>query len=138
VSFDVYVQFFEAGRAIGIAPELVRAAFAGQVEVVDDDYWILRFGDESTDLFLGPAPADATRLHSLAFHRPVADDRLWRGIFALLDAPGAVFHFPGGGAPRVRRMEAIDAMPAPLRDAMGPGVIVRNAGELANAIANPT
>lgn len=133
MSFDAYVQFFANGREAGIAPDLVRAAFPGLVEVLDDDYWLLRFGEgATTDLFLRPASSDPHLVHSLSFHKPAGDARLWRGIFALLGNAGAVFHCPGGGPAVVR-----DASSPHLSDAMrdGFGAVQAIADEAALAAA---
>jgi hypothetical protein len=138
VSFDVYVQFFADGREAGIAASVVRDAFPGLVEVLDDDYWLLRFGvDTTTDLFLRPPASDPNAVHSLSFHRPAEDARLWQGIWELLATPGAVFHFPGASAPFVRLAASREAMPASLRGAMGEAVVAREVGELTHAAGVP-
>jgi hypothetical protein len=120
VSFDVYVQFFRAGQESCIAEDVVRAAFPGLVEVLDDDYWLLRFGaDETTDLFLGLATPDPHAVHSLSFHRPGVDARLWDGIWELLATPGALFHFPGGGPAQVRDAGSVVHVPAGRQEGFG-------------------
>ena len=116
MSFDVYVQFFAAGGPAGVALPMIRAAFPVPIEVVDDDYWKLHFGEEQwTDLFLQPLPHDGERMHSLSFHRPVDDARLWDGIFELLGESGAVFHFPGEAPPRVRDAASLEQLPEAFR-----------------------
>ena len=135
MSFDAYVQFFANGAEAGIAPDHVRDAFPGLVEVLDDDYWLLRFGDDSaTDLFLRPASHDPQLVHSLSFHKPAGDARLWHGIFALLGNDGAVFHCPGGGPAQVRDAESLQLSES-LRAGFGGVQSVADAAALAAAFA---
>jgi hypothetical protein len=137
VSFDVYVQYFAAGQPAGIDEARVRGAFAeARIEDVDDDYWILHFDDDdaTTDLFLGPHPLDPARVHGVSLHRPARAQALWDGIWRLLDAPGAVFHFPGVHAPLVRDPGAAAALPPDLRAALGAPVQAQSAQALLDAL----
>jgi hypothetical protein len=131
MSFDAYVQFHAAGLATGIPADTVRAVFPVPIETVDDDYWMLHFAaDATTDLLFTPPAPGSPLLHSLTFHRPCGDARLWHGLWELLDHPGAIFLFPGCRAPLVRRTEAADAMPAALANGFDATVHVGDAIEL--------
>jgi hypothetical protein len=125
MSFEVYVQFFHEGRETIVSEAAVRGAFPGLVEVVDEDYWRLRFGqDDTTDLFLAPAANGAPGVHTLSFHRPGHDARLWSGIWQLLAMPGAVYFHPGSLALVLRDAAAVAHLPAALRDARGEAIVV--------------
>jgi hypothetical protein len=135
MSFDVYLQFFHERTPAGVSPESVRTAFPVPIEVLDDDYWRLGFGaQDTTDLFLGPADDAPAQVHRLSFHRPCADARLWRGLWHLLEAPGAVLHFPGSAA-LVRHAAAGEGLPADLREALGAIVVVAGPEALQHAYA---
>jgi hypothetical protein len=130
MSFDVYVQFFADGLETGVAEAAVRAAFPGLVEVLDDDYWLLRFGaDDTTDLFLALAAAEPHGVHTLSFHRPGDDVRLWAGIWQLLANPGAVYFYPESRA-LVRDAAAIRHLPAAMVEARGGADVIAHAGAL--------
>jgi hypothetical protein len=130
MSFDVYVQFFRAGGDAGIDADSIRAVFGDLVEVVDEDYWKLRFGGETTDLFLGPLPADVARFHSLSFHRPGRDARLWDGIWSLLATPGAIAYWPGEAPVFARDGASAAEVPERLREARGEAEVLADATEL--------
>ena len=132
MSFDVYVQFFVAGRESGVPEDSVRAAFPGLVEVLDEDYWLLRFdADTTTDLFLRLQADDPARIHCLSFHRPADDARLWTGIWTLLATPGAAFHFPGATSTLVREADSMRDVP----EALGGVRVVTDLQALPAAIA---
>jgi hypothetical protein len=130
MSFDVYVQFFRGGADAGIEADAIRAAFDGAVEVVDEDYWKLHFGAETTDLFLGPLAGDAGRVHSVSFHRPVRDARLWDGVWQLLATTGAVVHWPGDDPAYARDAASLGEIPERLRESRGEPEVVGTASAL--------
>src|SRR5689334_7237330 len=96
MSFDVYLQCFDGGRKSGFPLARLRAVFRDNLVELEEDFWQLQFSDsDSSDLFLQPVATDTTLIHTLSVHRPSADPRLWKALFALLEAPGTMFHFPG-------------------------------------------
>jgi hypothetical protein len=130
MSFDVYVQFFRAGGDAGIEADAIRTAFDGAVEVVDEDYWKLHFGAETTDLFLGPLAGDSGRVHSVSIHRPVRDPRLWDGVWQLLATHGAVVHWPGDDPAYARGAASLQEIPMRLREARGEPEVLASAEAL--------
>ncbi|MGH8051264.1 MAG: hypothetical protein ACRERV_02545 [Methylococcales bacterium] len=131
MSFDLYLQVFENGRAVGVAPEIIRATFGQYLIEVEEDFWQVQYDvDESSDLFLQPAPGDATLIHSLSIHRPCRDIRLWEAVWRLLKMSGSIFYFPGCNAPLARDPMASLAMPSEMRKSLGDPVIVHSAQEI--------
>jgi hypothetical protein len=130
MSFDVYVQFYRAGADAGIEAAAIRDAFGHAVEEADEDYWKLHFGAETTDLFLGPMASDPTRFHSLSFHRPGRDARLWEGIWQLLGTPGAIVYWPGEAPVFAREAASVGEVSARLREARGAPEVVADAAAL--------
>lgn len=52
MSFDLYLQAFQNGKAAGMAPEIIRNAFGKYVIEIEEDFWQVQYGaDESSDIF---------------------------------------------------------------------------------------
>ena len=134
MSFQLYLQAWREGEAAGIPIALIRSAFAACFTEIEEDFWQLRFGSETTDLFLQAQPSDPSLIHNLSFDRPSRDLRLWEGIWSLLGVPGTVFYFPDCSAPLVRDSRAEAAIPPSLLKALGEPVIVSTALDIFQAI----
>lgn len=131
MSFDLYLQVFEDGRAAGVTPEIIRATFGQYLVEVEEDFWQVQYDvDESSDLFLQNVPGDTGLIHSLSIHRPCRDIRLWEAVWRLLKMPGTIFYFPGCNAPLARDPAAVSAMPSEMRRSLGDPVVVHNALEI--------
>ena len=135
MSFDLYLQVFENGRAVGVAPEIIRNAFGKYVVELDEDYWQVQYAaGESSDIFLQFLPTDVSLVHTVSIHRPCSDIRLWEALYILLELPGTIFYYPGCDAPLARDPQAALAMPSEMRESLGDPVIVSNALEIFQSI----
>lgn len=135
MSFDLYLQAFQGGRASGIGLEVLRDAFGKHVIEMDDDYWQLQYSmNESSDIFLQPLPDNSSSIHTVSIHRPCRDERLWESIWLLLETPGTIIYFPGCRAPMMRDPSAAMAMPEAMRQSLGLPLIVLSTAELFQAM----
>ena len=135
MSFDLYWQVFQNGKAAGIAPEIIGTAFGKYLIELDEDYWQVQYGtDESSDIFLQLLPADDSLVHTISIHRPCRDIRLWEALYILLELPGTIFYYPGCDAPLARDPQAALAMPSEMRESLGDPVFVSNALEIFQSI----
>ena len=131
MSFDLYLQVFENGKAAGAPPEIIRSTFGQYLIEVEEDFWQVQYDvDESSDLFLQPSPNDPSLIHSISIHRPCRDIRLWEAVWRLLKLPGTIFYFPGCNAPLTRDPIASVAMPSDMRASLGDPIVVHNALEI--------
>ena len=120
MSFQVFLQAFDAGQPAGWPPAEIRRAFGDSLVELEEDFWQVAYGGESTDLFPQPVPGDPSRVHTLSVHRPCADPRLWEALYELLGRPGSLLHFPGCAAPLARDVHAaVAAMPPSWLDSPG-------------------
>lgn len=113
---------------------LIRSTFVDCLTELEEDFWQLRFENETTDLFLQPLQSDASLIHSLSIDRPCRNARLAEGIWSLLGSPGTVFYFPDCPSPLVRERSAGEAMPSSLRNALGEPVVVSSSLEILQVI----
>ena len=128
MSFDLYLQVFQDGKASGIGLDILRDAFGQYVVEMDDDYWQVQYGmEESSDIFLQPLPADSLSIHTISIHRPCRDVRLWESLWRLLDISGSVLYYPSCDAPVARDPMAGMSMPAEMRESLGDPLIVSSA-----------
>ena len=135
MSFDLYLQAFQDGKAAGIAIETIRNAFGKYVVEIDEDFWQLQFElDTSCDIFLQPLSNDSLLIHTLSIHRPCRDSRLWQSLWLLLELPGTLLYFQGCDAPLARDSLAAEAMPVEMRKSLGDPVIVLNMSEISQII----
>lgn len=135
MSFDLYLQKFENGKAAGISPEVIRDAFGKYVVELDEDFWQVQYSvDASSDIFLQTLPGDDDLIHTISIHRPCSDIRLWESVWLLLELPGTVFYFPGCLAPMARDSQAGIHMPEDMRKSLGDPVIATSALEIFQSI----
>ena len=135
MSFDLYLQVFQSGKAGGIAPEIIRNAFGKYVIEIDEDFWQVQYGaDESSDIFLQLLPDDSSRVHTISIHRPCRNIHLWQSVWLLLEIPGTIFYFQGCDAPLARDPRAGMAMPSEMRESLGDPVIVLSVLEISQVI----
>ncbi len=128
MSFDLYLQVFQDGKASGIGLDILRDAFGKYVVEMDDDYWQVQYGmEESSDIFLQPLPEDSLSIHTISIHRPCRDVRLWESLWCLLDNAGTVLYYPSCDAPLSRDPMAGMSMPAEMRESLGDPLIVSSA-----------
>lgn len=135
MSFDLYLQAFESGKAAGIEVDIIRDAFGSHVIEIDEDYWQVQYGsDESSDVFLQTLPGNEFLIHTVSIHRPCRDVRLWQSIWKLLDTPGTVFYFPGCTAALSRDSQIANAMPVDMLESIGEPLPVCSAMEIFEAV----
>lgn len=136
MSFEVYLQVFADGAPAGLALDAIRAAFAGHLVELEPDFWRADYADgQSCDLFLQPPAKGDARVHCLSVHRPCPDPRLWHALYALLQTPGSLLHFPGGVAPLARDpAAAVAGMSASTLESLGTPVPVDSAEALQAAV----
>jgi hypothetical protein len=135
MSFDLYIQKFENGKAAGIPLDVIRDAFGKYIVELDEDFWQVQYDtEESSDLFLQTLLGDASLIHSISIHRPCRDIRLWEAVWRLLKLSGTIFYFPGCNVPLARDPMASVAMPSELRESLGDPVVVNNALEIFQSI----
>lgn len=135
MSFDIYLQTFQDGKASGIGLDTLRHAFGQYVIEMDDDYWQVQYGpEESSDIFLQPLPEDPHSIHTISIHRPCRDVRLWESLWRLLGIAGSVLYYPSCDAPLARDSMAGLSMPDEMRESLGDPLIVSSAVELFEAM----
>ena len=135
MSFDLYLQKFQNGKAAGIALDVIRDVFGKYVVELDEDFWQVQYSvDESSDIFLQPLSGDDGLIHTLSIHRPCSNIRLWEGLWLLLELPGAIFYYPGCVAPLARDSQAGINMPEDMRKSLGDPVIATSAMEIFQSI----
>ena len=135
MSFDLYLQAFQDGKASGIGLEVLRDAFGKYVIEMDDDYWQVQYGpEESSDVFLQPLSDNPSFFHTISIHRPCRDSRLWESLWRLLGNAGAVLYYPSCAAPLTRDPAAGMSMPEQMRESLGDPIVVMSAAELFQAM----
>ena len=135
VSFQLYLQSFSGGTPAGFTRDVLRRAFVGLLEELEDDYWQADFGAAGrSDLFLSFLDDGSERIHCVSIEHPSADDRLWQAIWTLLGIPGVLFHFPGSTAPLARASGAGAEVPAGLRETLGQPIVIADAREILEAV----
>jgi hypothetical protein len=135
MSFEIYLQVFNEGGESGFTSKELRAAFAGHFTEVEADFWQVHFSDADTsDMFLTPASDGTPTIHSISVHRPSNDDRLWHALYALLQANGSIFYFPGCAAPLTRDPKASDSMPKEMLEELGQPQMVESPADLLRAV----
>ena len=135
MSFDLYLQKFQNGKAAGIALDVIRDVFGKYVVELDEDFWQVQYSvDESSDIFLQPLSGDDGLIHTLSIHRPCSDIRLWESLWLLLELPGTIFYYPGCIAPLARDSQAGTNMPEDMRTSLGDPVITTSALEIFQSI----
>ena len=131
MSFDLYLQAFQDGKASGINLEVLRDTFGKYVIEMDDDYWQVHYdSEESSDIFLQPLPEDSSSIHTISIHRPCRDLRLWESLWRLLGIAGTVLYYPSCDAPMARDPRAGTSMPSDMHESLGDPLIVSSAAEL--------
>lgn len=131
MSFDLYLQAFQDGKASGIGLDVLRDAFGKYVIEMDEDYWQLQYSmEESSDIFLQPLPDNSSSIHTISIHRPCRDLRLWESLWRLLGIAGTVLYYPSCDAPVARDPMAGMSMPDEMRESLGDPLIVSSAVEL--------
>jgi len=135
MSFDIYLQVFQDGKANGIGLEVLRDAVGKYVIEMDEDYWQVQYGlEESSDIFLQPMPGNPSSIHTISIHRPCRDLRLWESLWRLLGIAGTVLYYPSCAAPLARDPMAGMSMPDEMRESLGDPLIVSSATELFHSI----
>jgi hypothetical protein len=135
MSFDLYLQTFQNGKAAGISLHIIRDAFGKYVVELEEDFWQVQYSaDESCDIFLQPLADDASSIHTISIHRPCKDIRLWHSLWLLLELPGTIFYYPGCLAPLARDHDAALAMPSDMRQSLGDPVIVNSDLEIFQSV----
>ena len=135
MSFDLYLQKFENGKAAGISQDVIRNAFGKYMIEIDEDFWQVQYSaGVSSDIFLQSLPGDDSLIHTLSIHRPCNDIRLWESLWLLLELPGTVFYYPACAAPLARDSQADINMPEDMRQSLGDPVIAASALEIFQSI----
>ncbi len=135
MSFDLYLQKFQNGKAAGMSLDVIRDAFGKYTVELDEDFWQVQYSaDESSDIFLQPLPGDNSLIHTLSIHRPCRDIRLWESLYLLLELPGTLFYYPGCVAALARDSQAGINMPEDMRESLGNPVIAASALEIFQSI----
>lgn len=135
MSFDLYLQAFQDGKASGIGLEVVRDVFGKYVIEKDEDYWQMQYDlEESSDIFLQPLPGNPLSIHTISIHRPCRDLRLWESLWRLLGISGTVLYYPSCDAPMARDPMSGISMPDEMRESLGDPIIVSSAMELFQSI----
>jgi len=135
MSFDLYLQTFQDGKANGIGLEVLRDAFGKYVVEMDEDYWQVQYDlEESSDIFLQPLPGNPLLIHTISIHRPCRDLRLWESLWRLLGIAGTLLYYPSCDAPVARDPIAGMSMPDEMRASLGDPLIVSSAVELVQAM----
>ena len=135
MSFDAYLQVFQEHVPAGLSDETVQAPFGKHLVQLEVDYWQVRYeSDQSCDIFLQPLAGSFSIIHTVTFHRPCEDVRLWQSIWALLEVLGSILHFPGSSAPLARDVSAALAMPPAMLQSLGTPVLVAGPQAIQSAI----
>lgn len=135
MSFDLYLQVFQDGKANGIGLDVLRDAFGKYVIEMDEDYWQVQYGlEESSDIFLQPLPGNPSFIHTISIHRPCRDLRLWGSLWQLLGIAGTLLYYPSCAAPVARDPMAARSMPEVMRESLGDPLVVSSAMELFQSI----
>jgi hypothetical protein len=135
MSFDLYLQKFQNGKASGIALDVIGDAFGKYLVELDEDFWQVQYSaDASTDIFLQALPDDNALIHTISIHRACSDIRLWESLWLLLELPGTLFYHQGGMAPLARDPQAGFNMPNDMRESLGDPVIATSALEIFQSI----
>ena len=134
MSFDVWVQWFDAERPATLPLSVVEALFAQSISRRDGPSWQLRHGDaECCELYVKVDPA--AEVSSVTISRPCGAADLWDGVLSLLRAGNGVCYWPGG-PPVVADQAVALHLPADMRDALGAPVSVESGGRLAMTVRN--
>jgi hypothetical protein len=133
VSFEVYVQFFERGEAAGVATADVLAAFPEAAPPDEFGFHRIAYGEQSWCELRLSTDADG-HATAVTIDRPVAEPRLWDGVWRLLQLGNAVLYWPAADRPLVARAEVAAHLPRDMVEALGAPRIVADGGAIAAAI----
>jgi hypothetical protein len=88
---ELFLQWFENGKATGVPVETVQAVFNPHLQVVDLENWKIRYGD-SNECGVGvvPLPSNRSLITLISMAAPCADARLWTSLFTILNLGNCV------------------------------------------------
>lgn len=136
MSFEVYLQSYEAGVPVGLRRATVRSL----LPVVDDeseaDYWLVRYGaQDACHIGVQAVPTDPDLLTSLCVFRPCRDIRLWEALMATMRLGHVLLYFAGCRCPMVAAEAAVAHLPAGLTESLGWPLVVRNAHQVIEEVS---
>jgi hypothetical protein len=135
MSFDVYLQCYDAGQPAGIPRNAIRRLFPVVEAKSELDYWHLRFDDlNSCKMLVGALPSNPELLHSISVNRPCGDIRFFESVLAVMGLGNVVFYFPGCPGPLVTNDTVGSHLPADMIEALGQPIRVESAEEIVEII----
>ena len=136
MSFELYLQAFQAGESKSIPASLVLTAFGGAMTVVSANEWRLFFDDENhCHVFVSPTDDEGVLIDAITIERPCHDARLWAGLASLLHQDSFVLYFLGSKA-LVSDEIIASQLPEGMVDSLGGFVVVNTSEQILNELSS--
>ncbi len=136
MSFDLFLFRYVKGELTGFPLADLGNFFP--CEVGSDSVDCLRVdygGSEHSTIFFQRLEAVNGMIDSLNLNRPIAELRLYEGIFRLMRRHGLCLVFPDSQV-LVADVETIAQLPPEMSELMGDALLVQNGLDILNAISN--
>src|SRR5262245_60923704 len=135
MSFDVYLQCYEYGRAAGIPRTSVRRLFPVIEAQSGRDYWQVRYDElHACTIYLATFAADDQLVSSLTLNRPCGMPQFWDSVLTVMRMGNVVLYFPGCLNPLVANEFVGAHLPADMLEALGRPRCVQSGQEIVDII----
>jgi hypothetical protein len=135
MSFEIYLQCFNAGEPAGVPVSSVRALFPVVDPESEPDYWFVRYDNlNSCNISITPLASDGDMVKSVCVHRPCGDPRLWEALLNVMRLGPIVLYFPGDSPPLIAEESVAAQLPRDLREALGKPLCIGSGQEILQAI----
>lgn len=85
-SVELFVQWFENGKAAGVPVETIREMFNPYLEAVDPENWKIRYDERNEcGIWAVPLPLNRSLITLISIAAPCPDARFWNSLFAILN-----------------------------------------------------
>jgi hypothetical protein len=136
MSFDLFVQSFDAGESKPFAKSMLRERLNTFIVGEEPEYhlWHVSFGQgDGGDFFVSEVGQNSETLDGFTVSRPLTGLKLYDFLFSLLSGGQFVLYFPGS-PPVIGRPETVHDLPTDMRQSLGEPILVRGGREIVELI----
>jgi hypothetical protein len=132
MSFDIFLQSFQNGRAVNLPDKIISTLFLKYCVNKSSDVFILEYPDGSrSELSVGKDKPSA----GLSVSRPPGSIEFWRAILSVLQQTPSCLYWPGGG-PVIAQTCVRNHLPATMIEKLGEPILISTPEQIIEAIKN--
>ena len=130
MSFSIFVQSFQNGRAVNVPDELITKIFSKRFVSENADIRVLEYPDGSRSELKVRKDCPSA---GLSFSRPPASLEFWGAVLSILQQTPSCLYWPGGG-PVVAQATVSEHLPKSMIEGLGDPMLATSAEQVIEMI----